>query len=214
VNTEPFSDIRQRIVMRWKDLGKYLTPFAISSLCALTVSLILLILLYGFFQKLPLRAAVNGSARAASVTKAPHGDGESDYSVIAERNLFRAKLAIEIPKPKSEKELEEEALANIMRPMILKGVWIGQNQSDTFALIDKGAQKGIWIYRVGDTADRGLRLAEITQNSVVFKKSDFVATLRLFAKGYERPFSPKDPTKPPEPAGPPRTQTPVPKKQR
>ena len=35
---------------------------------------------------------------------------ERDYKALMDRNLFRAKLQVEIPKPKTEKEIEEEAL--------------------------------------------------------------------------------------------------------
>jgi hypothetical protein len=212
VNTEIIRDIPQLIAGKWKDYSEYVAPFAVSSLCALIGSAILLILLHGSFLKLPLRTANKGSVPAAPVARNQQENGESDYSVIAERNLFRARLAIEIPKPKSEKELEEEALINIMRPMVLKGVWIGQNENDMYAVVDRGAQKGIWIYRVGDTTERGLTLARIAQDSVEFKKDDFTATLKLFAKGYQRPFSPKGPMKPLEAAKPP--PPPVSKKQR
>jgi hypothetical protein len=177
---------------------QYSLPFAVSSLSGIVAAVILLMLIQTSFLKIPAQGGHRQSLAKPLQGKADQEAQDNGYAIIEERNLFRARLKIEIPKPKSEQQLEEEALTNIMRPMILKGIWMGQKKDDIYAVVDKGPQKGVWIYRVGDVADRGLVVSEINQNNVVFKKNDFVASLRLFTKGFERAHTPKlNPPPPP-----------------
>jgi general secretion pathway protein C len=110
---------------------------------------------------------------------------EPDYKVITQRNLFRAKLQIEIPKPKTEKELEEEALAAIVKTMVLKGVMLSPRKRDNYAVIDLGRQKGVWVYEPGDVIERGLTLKEIGKDSVRLEKDEFAAVLKLFSAANE-----------------------------
>lgn len=114
-----------------------------------------------------------------------------DYKPITERNLFRAKLEVEIPKPKSAKEIEEELLTGILRTMVLKGIMTGSQKKDDYAVIDRGGQKGVWTYEVGDVIESGLAVKEIRKDTVVLHKGDFGALLRLFAMNAERiPITP------------------------
>ncbi len=174
------------MILKVKALRQYGLPFAASTLCAVVIPAVLLMLVHSSFLAIPVQAGAAFNAVKPAPAKDAQTNGTADFSIIAERNLFRAKLKVELPKPKTPKELEEEALTNIIRPMILKGVWLGQNNNDIFAVIDRGPQRGVWIYRVGDSADRGLVVSEIQQNSVILKKDDFVASLKLFAKGFQR----------------------------
>ena len=111
---------------------------------------------------------------------------EPDYKAITERNLFRAKLQVEIPKPKTEKELEEEALTAIVKTMALKGVMLSPRKRDNYAVIDLGGQKGVWVYEPGDVIERGLTVKEIRKDSVRIEKEEFGAVLKLFSSAYER----------------------------
>ena len=169
-------------------------PFALSSSLALLASVILMMLINSAFLRMPLQSA--NRPYAVRPDRAGAAGAEPDYRAIAERNLFRAKLKVELPRPKTEKELEEEALTNIMRSMVLKGVWIGQTKDDVYAVIDRGPQKGVWIFRVGDTAERGLILTEVNRNSVTFRKNDFTGSLKLFTRGFDKVPPPPGDTKP------------------
>ena len=80
-----------------------------------------------------------------------------------DRNLFRAKLQVEVPKPKTEKEIEEESLAAAVKAMALKGVMMGRRKKDTYAVIDLGGQKGVWTYEAGDVVDKGLTVEGNTE---------------------------------------------------
>ncbi len=173
-----------------KILKEYGLPFAIASFSGLVATAMLLMFIQTSLLKLPSQAGYRQTTLKPSQAKGEQETQGDAYAIIEERNLFRARLKIEIPKPKSEKQVEEEALTNIMRPMVLKGIWMGQGKDDIYAVIDKGPQKGVWIYRVGDTAERGLVVSEITQNTVVFKKNDFIASLKLFTKGFDRAHVP------------------------
>ena len=77
-------------------------------------------------------------------------------------------------------------LVNILRPMTLKGVMTGHQNRDFFAVIDRGGQKGVWTYEVGETIERGLAVTQIRKDAVVIEKGDFAAVLKLFAKSFER----------------------------
>ena len=103
-----------------------------------------------------------------------------------ERNLFRAKLQVEIPKPKTEKEIEEEALTAAVKGMALKGVMMGTRKKDTYAVIDLGGQNGVWTYETGEVVEKGLALKEIRKDSVLLEKGDFGAILKLFSPVYQR----------------------------
>ena len=116
----------------------------------------------------------------------PATDGSREYKAITERNLFRARLQAEIPKPRSEKEIEEEQLVSILTPMTLKGVMTGHQNKDFFAVIDRGGQKGVWTYEIGETIERGLAISDIRKDAVIIEKGDFAAMLKLFARSFER----------------------------
>ncbi len=184
---------------------RYVVVFAISSAAAAVVSIVLLILLNASLLKLPVQApATKQRVEAPSTPKEAPAKGEAEYSVITERNLFRAKLQTEIPREKTEREIEEENLTAVLREMILKGIWLGKQKGDDYAVIDKGAQKGVWTFQIGEAVDKGLVVAEIKQNSVILAKGDFRVSLKLFAKGFERlsgfQMAALPPSKPAEPA--------------
>lgn len=117
-------------------------------------------------------------------TKEPEKEGNLK-DLILQKNLFKAKLNVELPKPKTEKEIEAELLEAIVKEMSLKGVMLGQN-TDSYAVIDRGAKKGVWAYSKGEVIEKNLAVYEIKPNEVMLKKDEFAYTLKLFAKGYEK----------------------------
>ena len=160
--------------------------YGISTLAGILAGIVALLVIDASLLKVPV---LLGRKVPLAVQKR-EGDAAQesakDYKAVTERNLFRAKLHAEIPKPKSEKELEEEVLVNIMKPMTLKGVMTGAQQRDYYAVIDRGGQKGVWTYEVGETIERGLTVTNIKKDAVVIEKGEFAAILKLFAKAFER----------------------------
>jgi len=165
---------------------KYLLPFAISSAAAVLAAVIILIVINTSVMKIPLQVAGKNAYAKSVAVQDPSANVKAGYDAITNRNLFRAKLETEIPVPKSEKQIEEEQLTEIMKAMVLKGVWLGEKKSDLYAVIDRGGQKGVWTYELGEVVEKGLVVSDIQRNSVLIKKNDFGATLKLFAKGFER----------------------------
>jgi type II secretory pathway component PulC len=170
----------------------WVIAFAVATVAAGIVSAVIIMVVNANLMKMPLPGGTGNVPKVLSVPakgnppKEETRKPETDYSAITERNLFRAKLQVEIPKPRTEKEIEEEALTGALREMTLKGVWMGREKEDTYAVIDKGGQKGVWTYQMGEVVDKGLQVSEIKQNAVTLSKGDFKANLRLFAKGFER----------------------------
>jgi type II secretory pathway component PulC len=164
----------------------FFVPAAVSTVLGIVFSMAILILVNASLMKIPIQ----GNARSAYEKSTLLGDVsdniKADYKAITERNLFRAKLQVEIPQPRSEKDIEEENLTNAMKNLTLKGVWMGQKKNSNYAVIDKGQQKGVWTYETGETVDAGLVVSDIQRNSVTLTKDDFVATIKLFAKGFDR----------------------------
>jgi type II secretory pathway component PulC len=165
---------------------KYLLPFAISSAAAVLTAMVILIIINILVMKIPLQGAGKNAFAKSVAVQDPSANVKADYNAITSRNLFRAKLQVEIPVPKSEKQIEEEQLTEIMKIMALKGIWFGEKKSDLYAVIDRGGQKGVWTYELGEVIEKGLVVSDIQRNSVLIKKNDFGATLKLFAKGVER----------------------------
>jgi type II secretory pathway component PulC len=165
---------------------KYLLPFAISSAAAVLTAVIILIIINASLMKIPLQGMGKNAYAKIVAVQDPSANVKADYNAITNRNLFRAKLQVEIPVPKSEKQIEEEQLTEIMKIMALKGIWFGEKKSDLYAVIDRGGQKGVWTYELGEVIEKGLVVSDIQRNSVLIKKNDFGATLKLFAKGFER----------------------------
>lgn len=164
---------------------KQLMLFGIATLAGVLVGSIALIVIDASLLRVPV--TFEGKGRAASrKQEADPKIASQDYKSITERNLFRAKLQTEISKPKSEKEIEEETLVTIMRPMTLKGIMTGNQKKDFYAVIDRGGQKGVWTYELGETIERGLTVTDIKKDAVIIEKGDFVAMLKLFAKSFER----------------------------
>jgi type II secretion system protein C len=164
----------------------YLISVAVSTVVAIVLSIVVLIFINTSLMKIPMQGgAKNAYAKVASLSDASE-NVRADYKAITERNLFRAKLQVEIPQPRSEREIEEENLSNVMKNLTLKGVWLGQKKDHDYAVIDKGQQKGVWTYEVGETVEGGLVVSDIQRSSVTLAKDDFVAIIKLFAKGFER----------------------------
>ncbi|HME44615.1 MAG TPA: type II secretion system protein N [Syntrophorhabdales bacterium] len=157
-----------------------------STFAGLFLGVLALIALDVSLLNIPLPVDWKGRAGSQKTGGELAKDGSTEYKAVTERNLFRAKLQAEIPKPMSEKEIEEETLVNILRPMTLKGVMTGQQNKDFFAVIDRGGQKGVWTYEVGETIERGLAVTQIRKDAVIMEKGDFAAILKLFAKSFER----------------------------
>ncbi|MGD0233853.1 MAG: type II secretion system protein N [Syntrophorhabdales bacterium] len=158
----------------------------VSTLAGVFLGVIALIALDASLLSIPLPVGWKGGAGSQRTEREFIADGSKDYKAVTERNLFRAKLQAEIPKPRSEKEIEEEMLVNILKPMTLKGVMTGQHNKDFFAVIDRGGQKGVWTYEVGETIERGLAVTDIRKDAVIIEKGDFAAILKLFARSFER----------------------------
>lgn len=161
-------------------------PFAISTGIAVVAAVIILMAVDASLLRIPQtevrpRLKPSGSQPATEASSSTPG-----YKAVTERNLFRAKLEAEIPKPKSEKEIEEELLTGIIRTMTLKGIMTGQGKKDHYAVIDRGGQKGVWTYEMGEVVEKGLVVKEIKKDTVVLQKGDFGALLRLFAINAER----------------------------
>jgi type II secretion system protein C len=166
--------------------ARLLTFAGASTLAGIVLGLIALIVLDTALLTIPLPVDRKGRAGSLKTDREPVADGSKEYKAVTERNLFRAKLRAEIPIPRSEKEIEEEMLVNILKPMILKGVMTGHQQKDFYAVIDRGGQKGVWTYEVGEAIERGLTVVDIRKDAVVFEKGDFAAILKLFARSFER----------------------------
>ncbi len=159
---------------------------AISTLAGVIIGLVILIVIKSSLMRIPdAPSAPRTGSGQAKADQSPLVS-EPDYKAITERNLFRAKLQIEIPKPKTEKEIEEEALSAIVKTMALKGVMLGVQKKDNYAVLDRGGQKGVWTYEIGDVIERGLALKEIRKDSIRLEKGDFAAVVRLFSPVPER----------------------------
>jgi type II secretory pathway component PulC len=165
---------------------KLILPFGISTLSGIVVGVVVLLAINASLLRVP-EAPPPSPLRTAQVAGGqPSAPGERDYKPLMERNLFRAKLQIEIPKPKTEKEIEEEMLTATVKAMALKGVMMGNGRKDTYAVIDLGGQKGVWTYEKGEVVDKGLAVKEIWKDSVKLEKGEFGAVLKLFSPVYER----------------------------
>lgn len=164
---------------------KQLIFSGVSTLAGILVGVIALIVIDASLLKIPATFDGKGRALTGKPEAEPKADS-TDYKTITERNLFRAKLQAEIPKPKSEKEIEEETLVTILKPMTLKGIMTGYQKRDFYAVIDRGGQKGVWTYELGETIERGLTVTDIKKDAVIIEKGDFAAILKLFAKSFER----------------------------
>mgnify|MGYP005838481861 CR=1 FL=1 len=167
-------------------VNHYVIPSAVSVAVGTVAAIALLMVINSSLLSLPSQGPGHIRAPGPASSSETATDLASKYAVIADRNLFRSQLQVELPKPKTEKELEEEHFWNQVKSFSLKGVWIGADKKDHFAFIDKGPQKGVWIHRNGESMEGGVVLTEIRANSVLITKGDFGATLTLFTKGAER----------------------------
>jgi hypothetical protein len=103
-----------------KELGNYVLPFIASTLAAIVLTIIILMAVNTTLMRIPPKGKASTTvtyAKQAAPAEIPK-EPEKEYDVIKERNLFRAKLQIEIPKPRSENEIEEESLANTVKDMV------------------------------------------------------------------------------------------------
>jgi type II secretion system protein C len=165
---------------------KIAVPFSISTLAGLVVATAILIVINASLLRIPDTPSIQSTPYTQKSADQAGSLADTDYKAITERNLFRAKLQVEIPKPKSEKEIEEETLAALVKGMALKGVMLGVQKKDNYAVIDRGGQKGVWTYEIGDVVEKGLALKEISKDSIRLEKGDFVAVVKLFSPVYER----------------------------
>lgn len=167
------------------DRTRLIIPFGISTLSGIILGVVTLLAVNASLLRVPEAPVPSppGASQVAGVQ--PSAMGERDYKPLMERNLFRAKLQVEIPKPKTEKEIEEEMLTATVKAMALKGVMMG-DRKNTYVVIDLGGQKGVWSYEKGETVDKGLVVADIRRDSVKLEKGEFGAILKLFSPVYER----------------------------
>jgi type II secretion system protein C len=163
-----------------------LIPFGISTLVGIVVAITLLIGINASFLRIPEVPAAQLPGSGQTSANVMMSVAETDYKGITDRNLFRAKLQAEIPKPKSSQEIEEETLTGIVKSMALKGVMLSAQKKGNYAVIDRGGQKGVWTYEVGDIIERGLVLKEVHRDSIKLEQGEFAAVLKLFSPVYER----------------------------
>src|SRR5208283_1547162 len=146
---------------------KELIISGISTVSGVVAAIIVLIAVNASFLRVPDGPPVKATSALGAVAPVQAAAlAEPDYKAITERNLFRAMLQVEIPKPKTEKEIEEEALTAIVKTMVLKGVMLSPRKRENYAVIDLGRQKGVWVYEPGDVIERGLTVKEIGKDSV------------------------------------------------
>ncbi len=165
--------------------AKKILAVAIATGAGIVLGIIALLVINASLLRYPEPSAPAGGTTAAVSTQAP-SIVEPDYKAISDRNLFRAKLQVEVPKPRTQKEIEEEMLTGIVKSMALKGVVLGVKKKDQYAIIDRGAQKGVWTYEMGETIEKGLTVREIRKDSITLQKGEFAAVLKLFSGMYER----------------------------
>jgi type II secretory pathway component PulC len=158
----------------------------VATLAGIFMGVVALIVLDASLLSIPMPVDWRGRAGLQKTEGEPVANSSKDYKAVTQRNLFRAKLDAEVPKPRSEKEIEEETIVNILKPMTLKGVMTGQQKKDFYAVIDRGGQKGVWTYEVGEAIERGLTVIDIRKDAVTIEKGDFAAVLKLFARTFER----------------------------
>lgn len=171
---------------RMARLGRKLIIPGISTLSGVVAAVVVLIVINASLLGMPDASPQAQPAGGRPSIGQPAGPAEPDYKAITERNLFRAKLQIEIPKPKSEREIEEETLTAVVKSMALKGVMLSGHKGDDYAVIDLGGQKGVWVYEVGEVIEKGLAVREIRKDSVTIEKGQFAAVLKLFSSAFER----------------------------
>ena len=132
-------------------------PFGISTLSGVVVGVVILFAVNAALLRVPDAPQPPPAKPVQAANSQPTDPAEPDYKALMERNLFRAKLQVEIPKPKSEKEIEEEALTAAVKEMALKGVVLGAQKKESYAVIDLGGQKGVWAYEAGGGGREGTR---------------------------------------------------------
>jgi type II secretory pathway component PulC len=164
--------------------ARLILPFGISTLSGVVAGVIALLAINASLLRVP-DAPQPSTRQAVQTAGQPSASGERDYRPLMERNLFRAKLQVEIPKPKTEKEIEEEMLTATVKAMALKGVMMG-DKKNTYVVVDLGGQKGVWAYEKGEIVDKGLVVKEIRRDSVKLEKGEFAAVLKLFSPVVER----------------------------
>jgi type II secretory pathway component PulC len=175
--------------------AKKIAAAAIATGAGILLGIVALLVINASLLRYPEPFAPAAGTPAPVSVQAP-ATAEPGYKAISDRNLFRAKLQAEMPKTRTTKEIEEEMLTEIVKTMALKGVVLGVRKKDQYAIIDRGTQKGVWTYEVGDTIERGLTLKEITKDSVKVGKGEFAAVLKLFSAMYERAEGAKPGTAP------------------
>jgi type II secretion system protein C len=183
------------MILDMKSWKRRIIWLAISTVVGTVAAGVVLIAIDASIRRIPdtPSGSVVAGLQPANQDRPPDSLAPPDYKAIADRNLFRAQLQVEVPKPKTEKELEEEALTAIVKAMALKGVMLGVRQKETYAVIDRGGQKGVWTYEAGEVIERGLKLKEIRKDSVKVEKGEFAAVLKLFSPVYEKTASSQQP---------------------
>jgi general secretion pathway protein C len=168
--------------------AKRLLPLAISTSAGIVIATSLLIVINASLLRIPVNPVTTPlqNIQSKNADRSIDYTTQSDYKAITDRNLFRAKLQADIPKSKSDKEIEEESLTAILKTMLLKGVMVGIHPKDRYAIIDRGGPKGVWTYEAGDMIEKGLTLKEIRKDSIKVEKGDFSAVLKLFSPVAER----------------------------
>ena len=134
------------------DKIRLIPPLGISALSGIVVGVVTLLVINASLLRVPDVVQSAGPRAAQSPGAQPPTIAERDYKPLMERNLFRAKLQVEIPKPKTEKEIEEEALTAAVKGMALKGVMMGTEEGYL-----RGYRSGRPEWRVDVRNGRGRR---------------------------------------------------------
>ena len=114
----------------------------------------------------------------------------SDYSVIAERNLFGSSAA-ETPAPEETVSLEDIPAAEKSLGLKLVGTVVGDDPATSFAIIDNKSTRKQELYHEGDKAGEVL-IKRILRNNVIVDggRGEKLLALELEEKGKKVEFSP------------------------
>lgn len=161
--------------------------FGISTISAVVMAVVILIFISSVVLKAPIRtvgpAAQEGTWGLSAI--GVRSQTSPGYKADDTGNLAGIPQRAEVPRAKTEREIREEMLTAITSTMILKGIVAGLSNKDFYAVIDRGGQKGMWVYEIGDLVEGGLTVADIRRDSVTIERGDFRYVLRLFARSPE-----------------------------
>lgn len=164
-------------------LRRYTLILTVANLTGIFLGFLFLVLVENYLARSPMTGPLLGKPGQPRLVNTK--DADVNYAVIAERGLFRTSLQAEMPKERSEHEIEEDLLTSRVSQMTLKGTFLSQS-GERYAMIDGGDRKGPAMYQAGKSAALGLIVSDIKEDTVLLSKGDFAFRLRLFSRGFER----------------------------